>query len=525
MNKQTSTPDNKGKVPLFKLNSPSSSSNESLTENTHQDTTDTTLNQTFTGLDGTVIFHPKYPNMTDKTSNITSQDDEKTQPADETPKLEGATAQQEKHTTSLDIESVLADMLTEKLAGIQKDFLTTITEIKEQSLTDFDSIRQELDATTREKDHYKQAFHDLQQKTQHQSHDSTPDHDVKHKQRSHSRDRELSDMRKSIKSLQESISDLTFSIPKQMPQTHSQSQHDISKLCNSIDALVNTVANKPPPTRGPQITLPKFNGALTSSFEKWAKDLEIGFNHLNWQIRDPQRCTILPTLLEGYARVTYDRIENVSRMSFLEVMGKLEEVFSIACKPFNVRFKHVSRNQRENETVRSYSADILQRIEDCKMEDKDLKLMTYLNGLLPSIKCKVTCMDYKNIMEAVICAEKAENAVTLEKQLTSELSSLSFRPSRRDRYQNKQRERSRSRPSRDTSYSRLRSNSRNRYRSQSRHRSQSREAARDNQYRKSYDHNKSYNTDPERRKRSSSNTKYNKKHTEINSVEQEEPLN
>ena len=63
------------------------------------------------------------------------------------------------------------------------------------------------------------------------------------------------------------------------------------------------------------------------------------------------------------------------------------------------------------------------------MKDTDLQLMTYLNGLLPKIKSGVTCMDYADLQQVVVCSEKVENAINLEQQLESDINELFFHPS------------------------------------------------------------------------------------------------
>jgi hypothetical protein len=238
---------------------------------------------------------------------------------------------------------------------------------------------------------------------------------------------ELINLQQTVKSLQQDLSNMSSVL--QQPK-----EDNMSVLAASIKELASQVHQTPrtPVNRGPNITLPEFTGAQNSSFERWARDLEVSFNHLGWGEADPQRRTILPTLLKKYARAEYDRIQDVQYMNFKEVMQALNKLFAHSEKPIHARYQHTARQQRENETVRNYSADILQRMEDCQMHSEESRVITYINGLLPHIRIKLACMEYNSLTQAISCAEKAENAIALKKQLQQGVSAMSFRPSRKD---------------------------------------------------------------------------------------------
>ena len=181
---------------------------------------------------------------------------------------------------------------------------------------------------------------------------------------------------------------------------------NMSILAASIKDLATNVHHAPhtPVNRGPNINLPEFTGAQNSSFERWARDLEVSFTHLGWKNADPQRRTILPTLLKKYARAEYDRIPDVQHMNFDEVMQALNKLFAHSEKPIHARYQHTARQQRDNESVRNYSADILQRMEDCQMHSEESRVITYINGLLPHIRVKLACMEYNSLTQAIACA-------------------------------------------------------------------------------------------------------------------------
>ena len=155
---------------------------------------------------------------------------------------------------------------------------------------------------------------------------------------------------------------------------------------------------------------------------------------------------------------------------------ELTRIFAHGNKPINVRYQHTARQQRENESVRAYSADMLQRIEDCHMESEETRILTYLSGLKPNIKIELSRMEFNTLPQLVSCAERAENSLYLQNQYSNDLATVSTRKSRKDfkkknNYPNKKRSNSkashRSKSNNNRSEERSRSQSKNRSASQS----------------------------------------------------------
>ena len=426
---------------------------------------DSTLDCTFTGAEGTVIFKSlsdsqikytmdKQSNGEDEKLNIAAggENDPANAPLPPSP-----------------IEDKSHDQLVQAFHDLMDDFNQTKSHLQHQIKLVDDKSQRKIAKLKAENDRLKSQLASSGSDSDVQRHGSS--RRVKYvyvtEPQRPEPSAELIALQQTVRSLQQDLSNM--SIHFQKPR-----EDNMSVLAASIRDLASQVHQTPrtPVNRGPNINLPEFTGAQNSSFERWARDLEVSFTHLGWNDADPQRRTILPTLLKKYARAEYDRIPDVQHMNFKEVMQSLNKLFAHSEKPIHARYQHTARQQRENESVRNYSADILQRMEDCQMLSEESRVITYINGLLPHIRVKLACMEYNSLTQAIACAEKAENAIALKKQLQQGVSAMSFRPSRRDmtkksdkRYSRDNKSRSRSRQSRSKSRATSRESSRSRSKS------------------------------------------------------------
>ncbi len=160
-------------------------------------------------------------------------------------------------------------------------------------------------------------------------------------------------------------------------------------------------APRPTTHRGPNVTLPRFDGSAYSSFEKWRRDLEVYFDYFNWPTDDAQRCNAIPTILDGYQRSNYNT-----------VMTALSDSFSMAHKNLSFRRNYIRRKQKHSESVREFSADILQRFAECNPA-LEVQVDTYCSMLLPEIAAEIQDEDYTDMRTLVTCAERAEHRLHL----------------------------------------------------------------------------------------------------------------
>ncbi len=278
----------------------------------------------------------------------------------------------------------------------------------------------------------------------------------------------LADTNDELKRLQASFNDF----PK---QSSPSGPSEVDKLCGLIHDLTTKQAHVQPKQRGPNINLPRFDGSLYSSFEKWKLELENCFNHFGWQVQDPQRATIIPTLLDGFASVQYHTLTENIRKSYTNTMTALESTFSMQKKPLSVRRNYLNRKQKHNESVRDFSAVIMQRFSECN-PPLETQIEIFCNNLKPQIAAEIKDDEYNDIRTLVACAERAEHRLRLRQEASDAVNALSFRP-RRSQSRNRKYTPERSR-SRGRLYDRNRSRSRDRYGYNTRERSRGRSFSR-----------------------------------------------
>ena len=245
-------------------------------------------------------------------------------------------------------------------------------------------------------------------------------------------------------------------------QYEAEKPTQLDDLCKLLKDLVSkeTPSAPTPKPRGPNLTLPRFDGSLYNSFEKWRMELEQSFKYFDWKQNDPQCANIIPTLLDDFAHAHYLSLSPEQKSSYVSCIAALEQQFSMQKKPISVRRNYLNRKQKHNETVRDFSSIILHRFSECNTP-LESQVDIFLNNLLPQIAAEIQDEDYASINALVTCAEKAEHKLKLRKDAAESMNALSFRP---------RRSRSRGRSfSRNRSFSKNRSQSRNRSSSRSRY--------------------------------------------------------
>ncbi len=270
---------------------------------------------------------------------------------------------------------------------------------------------------------------------------------------------------------------------------------DLHELCTLLKQLVTKPApagassSKP---RGPNLTLPRFDGSMYSSFEKWRMELETCFKYFEWTHTDPQCANIIPTLLDDYAHAQYLTLSTDETATYTNCITALEKLFSMQKKPISMRRNYLNRKQKINESVREYSSIMLHRFAECN-PPLESQVDIFLNNLLPQIAAEIQDEEYTSINALVSCAEKAEHKLQLRREATDSMNALSFKPRR--------------------SLSRRRSFSRNRSRSQSRPRySNSRPRYSNSRGRSQYKNPPNNNNAYSHTKRDHSNTRDVKNH-------------
>jgi hypothetical protein len=211
---------------------------------------------------------------------------------------------------------------------------------------------------------------------------------------------------------------------------------NINKLCDKLTELTTSMQQRPDPPRpnthrGPSVTLPRFDGSVYSSFEKWQRDLETYFDYFNWPTDDAQRTNAIPTILDGMARVRYFELSTAQRANYNTVMTELGNSFSMAQKNLSFRRNYIRRRQKNSESVREFSADILQRFAECN-PPMETQVDTYCSMLLPEIAAEMQDDNYTDMRSLVSSAERAEHRLHLRRLARDTINPVSFRPRRDD---------------------------------------------------------------------------------------------
>jgi hypothetical protein len=272
--------------------------------------------------------------------------------------------------------------------------------------------------------------------------------------------KQMQDMTANFTALQQKLEQENRALSARLTQESTALQQNIDRLeqekatatdelnatkqkCQDLEDKLNTSRrdDRPFNKRGPQVTLPKFDGSVYSSFEKWRRQLEIHFAYLEWGTDDPQRAAVIPTLLTDFAFVQYSALDADIVVNYNATMAALNAIFAMDKKPLSFRRNYINRKQKHGESVRDFSADILQRFAECN-PPLETQVDVYTNMLNPLIAAEIQDEEYTDIKTLVACAEKAEHRLRLRKDASQSISQVSFnRRDRRDRSRGRSRDR------------------------------------------------------------------------------------
>jgi hypothetical protein len=96
-------------------------------------------------------------------------------------------------------------------------------------------------------------------------------------------------------------------------------------------------------------------------------------------------------------------------------MAQLDALFATSRKPLLVKRNYMNRRQKHSETVREFSAVILQRFSECN-PPLETQIHIYCDMLLPELSAEIKDDEYDSIDQLVHCAEKAEHRLKLRKE-------------------------------------------------------------------------------------------------------------
>ena len=101
-----------------------------------------------------------------------------------------------------------------------------------------------------------------------------------------------------VASLNDTVADLRQQVSdahRRVAALNVSTAPDLDKLCDMTTSMQQRPEQpRPSAHRGPSVTLPRFDGSVYSSFEKWQRDLEIYFDYFNWPRDDAQRTNAIP---------------------------------------------------------------------------------------------------------------------------------------------------------------------------------------------------------------------------------------
>ena len=169
-------------------------------------------------------------------------------------------------------------------------------------------------------------------------------------------------------------------------------------------------------------------------------------------------CRLTKPLLTDFAFVQYNALDSTTTKNYKNTMTALNAVFAIDKKPLSFRRNYINRKQKYNESVRDFSAEIMQRFAECN-PPLETQVDVYTNMLNPLIAAEIQDEEYTDMKTLVACAEKAEHRLRLRREASQSGNHISFdRRSRRDQSRGRSRDRrSHSRQGYKNRYNRSRS--------------------------------------------------------------------
>lgn len=165
-------------------------------------------------------------------------------------------------------------------------------------------------------------------------------------------------------------------------------------LATALQRLVITPAAS---SRAPAFPPPKFAGTAEESLDQWLMDIDEYAICVKWS--ESQKVSSLPLLLHGRAKQIYQDLPTTAKSSWPSVLHKLEESFGIDAATNILTFQKLDRAQGQNESVRDYAKDLLQRLRNAKITNDQHIMSCFFRGLLPNIKNQVIMMQPKSLSE------------------------------------------------------------------------------------------------------------------------------
>jgi hypothetical protein len=165
---------------------------------------------------------------------------------------------------------------------------------------------------------------------------------------------------------------------------------DITKL---VAALQNVSNPEPYPSimRGLALKIPKFGATDEECFSTWLSDFEEHALCLGWSEENKVRSVGL--VLSGRARQVIQGLTTTQRQSWTSTVASLKNAFGPTSATRMDGMTRLERVQGKTETVRSYTVDIVQRMQDVGLTAKttssveqSMRMNTYYRGLLPYIR-------------------------------------------------------------------------------------------------------------------------------------------
>ncbi len=189
---------------------------------------------------------------------------------------------------------------------------------------------------------------------------------------------------------------------------------DMETIKQSLAVLASSLAEKESrkesysmSTNG--LKFPVFTGELDDNYAAFVKQIESNFKFLNWP--NHVKLDYIPLILKGRARMYYDNLAPKQTADYNELMASLHDKFGMSRRGVLQQSHLLDRSQRPNESVASYTKDVLANMQRLEINDDVTMLTHYLRGLRPDIRLAVTTHRPYDISQA------EEVSLLVEKQL------------------------------------------------------------------------------------------------------------
>ena len=126
-------------------------------------------------------------------------------------------------------------------------------------------------------------------------------------------------------------------------------------------------------------------------------DIDEYATYVKWS--ESQKVSSLPLLLQGRAKQIYQDLPPAAKSSWASVLSRLEESFGIDAATNILTFQKLDRIKGNDESVRDYAKDLLQRLRNAKITNDQHIMSCFFRGLLPNIRNQVIMMQPKSLSE------------------------------------------------------------------------------------------------------------------------------